>query len=478
MAMVHRSLKKSLACYWGNFSRLCFFLGLAIVLSAIIWKQSKETCKCPKWEESGLKDTDRMETTSSENIILKKNPDFSVMESATGLLPIQYKYLLGSPPSIKRFLTIGISSFHKKKEHLLLKTIDSIFSHCRQEELNLITLVIYLANNDSKLNEENAVEMKAQFSAHVKAGRLLAIQSSLESYPPVHNLKVDLWGKNIKYKSKQNVDYAYLVNFCANLSQYYLMLEDDTACATGFVSIIQSYVRTMEESWTTIAFSRLGYIGKLYHSSDLTKLARFLLMFYDVIPADWLMTYFHKTKMQGETIFYWPSLFQHVGRISSFHELEVKHTDSEFYEDIGSLGDALTASCFTNMQIYGNYIPANVCPPGRGVFWGMNVTAESYFTIVFDNPIIPQKIHIYTGSAEHRTDILHNGFVEKGRLKVHLNERQTCLSFIRIGDFKSGFFEMEDQTNKGDIECLRIKATAPQKHWLRIRRISIWVKKS
>ncbi|XP_033017987.1 alpha-1,3-mannosyl-glycoprotein 4-beta-N-acetylglucosaminyltransferase C-like [Lacerta agilis] len=425
-----------------------------------------------RWEK------DRKETVNSENIILKKNPYFNVMESATGLLPIQYKYLLGSPPSVKRFLTIGISSFHKKKEHLLLQTIDSIFSHCHEGELNRITVVIYLANNDSKLNEENVKEMKAQFSAHVKAGRLLVIQSSLGSYPPVHNLKVDLWGKNIKYKSKQNVDYAYLVNFCANLSQYYLMLEDDTACATGFVSIIQSYVRKMEKSWTTIAFSKLGYIGKLYHSSDLTKLARFLLMFYDVIPADWLMTYFLKTKMQGQIISYLPSLFQHVGRISSFHELEIEHRDPEFSEDPKRLGNDPPASCFTNMLIYRNYKPANVCPPGRGFFWGMNVTAESYFTIVFDNPIIPQKIQISTGSAENNTDILHNGFVEKGWLKVHLNEHQTCLSFERIGDFKSGFFEMEDQTNRSGIECLRIKAAAPQKHWLRIRRISIWVKKS
>nr|XP_034976802.1 alpha-1,3-mannosyl-glycoprotein 4-beta-N-acetylglucosaminyltransferase C-like [Zootoca vivipara] len=444
MAMVHRSLKKSLAYYWGNFSRLCFFLGLSIVLSAIIWKQSKEKCKCPKWEKSGLK--------------------------------VGNKELLSLP--VLGFLTIGISSFHKKKEHLLLKTIDSIFSHCRQEELNLITVVIYLANNDSKLNEENAKEMKAQFSVHVKAGRLLVIQSSLDSYPPVHYLKVDLWGKNMKYKSKQNVDYAYLVNFCAKLSQYYLMLEDDIVCATGFVSIIQSYVSQMEESWTTIAFSRLGYIGKLYHSSDLTKLARFLLMFYDDIPADWVMIYFHKIKMQGETIFYWPSLFQHVGRLSSFHELELQHIDSEFHEDAESLGDTLTASCFTNMPAYGNYIMANVCPPGKGVFWGMNVTATSYFTIVFDNPIIPQKIQIYTGSAKYSTDILHNGFVEKGWLKVNVDERQTCLSFKRIGNFKSGYFEMVDQNNKRDIECLQIKARAPQKHWLMIRKISIWVKKS
>ncbi|XP_061468759.1 alpha-1,3-mannosyl-glycoprotein 4-beta-N-acetylglucosaminyltransferase C-like [Rhineura floridana] len=481
MTMKHRSLQKSLACYWGSFSRLCFLLGLLIVLSAIIWKQNKEKCKYQKWEESGLKGPNRKKTIDLKNITSKKlqYQNLTVMESATGPLAIPYKYLLGSHPPKKRFLTIGISSVHNEKEQHLLGTIESIFSHCLPEELKLITVVIYLADNSSKLNEQSLKKIEAQFSVHINAGRLLVIQSSLASYPPLHPLKMDVLGcEKGKYKTKQNVDYAYLVNFCANLSQYYLMLENDIVCATGFVSVIQSYVRTLKQSWTTIAFSRLGCIGKLYHSSDLTKLGRFLLMFYDEIPGDWLQTFFHKAKAQEEAIFFHPSLFQHIGKVSSFHNVEGQRIHPEFEEDAGDFGDFPTASCFTNIPIYANYIPANVCPPGKGVFWGKNVTSKSFFTIVFAHPIVPQKIQIYTGSAVYNTDILCYGYVEKGSLKIHIRGHQTCLTFKRIGDFKNGLFKMEDKSNNDDIECLRIQATAPQKHWLRIRRISIWVKKS
>ncbi|XP_062974838.1 alpha-1,3-mannosyl-glycoprotein 4-beta-N-acetylglucosaminyltransferase C-like [Elgaria multicarinata webbii] len=480
--MKGRSLSKSLVYYWGNFSRLCFVLGLFIVLFGIIWKQKKEKCKCCKMEDPEFMDTDRKKTINLEDIIWKmpENPHFSVVKNALGPLPIPYKYLLGSPPSKKRFLMIGISSVYKEKEQHLLKTIESIFSHCSPEELRLFTLVIYLANNDSQMNDRIAKEIEAQFSTHVSVGRLLVIQSSLSSYPPLSKLRVNSWDneENVGAQAKQNVDYAYLVNFCASLSQYYLMLEDDIVCATNFVSIIHSYVKYKKGPWTTTAFSRQGYIGKLYRRSDLTKLARFLLMFYNEMPADWLLEFFHKANAQEDAIIFRPSLFQHVGRISSFHSMKTELKDTEFEEDPADFGDSPPASCFTNIPIFLNYVPDNVCPPWKGVFWGKNVTSESFFTIVFTQPVVPQKIQICTGSAEYNRDILHHGYVEKGRHKIHSHEGETCLTFERLGDFKDGLFEMEDTSNEDDIDCLRIQATASQKHWLRIRRINIWAKKN
>uniref|UniRef100_H9GVN8 Alpha-1,3-mannosyl-glycoprotein 4-beta-N-acetylglucosaminyltransferase C n=1 Tax=Anolis carolinensis TaxID=28377 RepID=H9GVN8_ANOCA len=377
------------------------------------------------------------------------------------------------------FLTIGISSVYKEKEHHLLNTIESILSHSSPAELKMIILVIYLANNSSQLNERSTKEIKARFSEHVNKGTLLVIQSYLTSYPPLSSQKTNLWDNRwgIGCRAKQNVDYAYLVNFCAGLSWYYLMLEDDIVCAANFVSIIQNYVKDRTTPWTTIAFSRLGYIGKLYHSSDLIKLARFLLMFYDSLSADWLLDYFYKSKGQENAILFRPSLFQHIGRLSSFHNMEIQLQDPEFEEDTGPSGDIPAASCFTNIPTFSHYVPGNVCPPSKDVFWGMNVTSKSFFTVVFERPVVPQKIHIYTGSAEYQKDFLYYGYVEQGRLKIHLHGGQTCLTFQWIGDFKEGRFKMEKNKNNDDIDCLRIHAKAPQKQWLIIRKINIWVKK-
>ncbi|XP_013917376.1 PREDICTED: alpha-1,3-mannosyl-glycoprotein 4-beta-N-acetylglucosaminyltransferase C-like [Thamnophis sirtalis] len=408
-----------------------------------------------------------------------ENLSISVLESAWGPLPITYQYLVGSPSSKMKFMSIGISSIYKKKEYHLLATVESIFNHCSPEELKKILLVIYLANNDSEINVEIAEEIKAAFNEHINEKRLLVIQSSTASYPPLWNSKEGHQDnrEDIGYAAKQNVDYAYLVNFCANLSHYYLMLEDDIVCASNFVSIIQSYLHDAKEHWTTIAFSTLGSIGKLYHNADLIRLARFLLMFYHDMPVDHLLQLFHKSRAQEYINTFRPSLFQHVGRVSSFHNFETEITDPEFEEDLGDSGDFLSASCFTDIPIVLNYPPENVCPPGKGVFWGKEVEANSFFTIVFGNPIIVQKIRIYTGSAEYSKDILYDGQVEEGRLKVYSEAGQTCMIFREIGTFKDGRFELEDKQRSNDIECLRIQVKTSQKQWLRIRKINIWVKK-
>ncbi|XP_058017700.1 alpha-1,3-mannosyl-glycoprotein 4-beta-N-acetylglucosaminyltransferase C-like [Ahaetulla prasina] len=501
--MKSKNGRKSLTFTCGNVIRLWFLLGLFILL-AMIWKQGKKSCKCSRMIAPTVmitlgqlqieimdaskqrcfftfKVTERRKVIIPEYSFWKKpeNRNISVLESTWGHLPITYQYLVGSPPSKMKFMSIGISSIYKEKEQHLLETVESIFSHCCPEELKKIVLVIYLANDDYELNANIAEEIKATFSEHINKKRLLVIQSSTASYPPLWDLKEGQRENrdDIGYAVKQNVDYAYLVNFCANLSHYYLMLEDDIVCASNFVSIIQRYLHNTMEHWATVAFSTLGSIGKLYHNADLTRLARFLLMFYRDMPVDHLLEMFYKSRAQKTLITFRPSLFQHIGRVSSFHNIETEIKDPEFEEDLGDSGDFLSASCFTNISIVLNYPPENVCPPGKGVFWGKKVEANSFFTIVFGNPIIAQKIQIYTGSAEYSKDILYDGHVEEGRLKVHSEDGQTCLIFRKIGTFKDGRFELEDKQRSNDIECLRILITAPQKEWLRIRKINIWVKK-
>ncbi|XP_070619214.1 alpha-1,3-mannosyl-glycoprotein 4-beta-N-acetylglucosaminyltransferase C-like [Erythrolamprus reginae] len=476
--MKSKNGRRTLACTCGNIIRLWFLLGFFILL-AMIWEQGKKSCKCSRMTTSLVTERGKVIIPESSFWNKPEKQNTRVLESAWGPLPITYHYLVGSPSSEMKFMSIGISSIYKEKEQHLLVTIESIFNHCSPEELKEILLVIYLANNASEMNVRTAEEIKVKFSEHINEKRLLVIQSSTASYPLLRNLKEGQWNKRVDngYTAKQNVDYAYLVNFCANLSHYYLMLEDDIVCATNFVSIIQSYLHDAMQHWTTIAFSTLGSIGKLYHNADLTMLARFLLMFYHDLPVDYLLELFRESRAQESLITFRPSLFQHVGRISSFHYMETEIKDPEFEEDMRQSGDFLSASCFTNIPIVLNYPPENVCPPGKGAFWGKEVAANSFFTIVFGNPIVAEKIRIYTGSAEYSKDILYEGYVEEGRIKVHSKDGQTCLIFREIGRFKDGCFELEDKHRSNDIECLRIQVTAPQKEWLRIRKINIWVKK-
>ncbi|XP_064423101.1 alpha-1,3-mannosyl-glycoprotein 4-beta-N-acetylglucosaminyltransferase C-like [Latimeria chalumnae] len=414
---------------------------------------------------------------------IQQNKTFSIKDNVFNSLRIPYQYLLSTPPKTKRYLSIGISSVKRQKENYLLETIRSIFSQSSPNELEEMVLVIYLANFDASLNIDTAEEIETNFAAHINASRLIVITCSKDIYPTLEGLKRNFNDADdrVRYRSKQNVDYAFLANFCANISDYYLILEDDVICARNFLTVIKKYVTEKAgPSWTTLTFSKLGYIGKLYHNEDLPKLARFLLMFYDEMPCDWLLEHFHQSKAQKEMIRYKPSLFQHVGFYSSFRSTHNELKDDDFQELAIGLGDNPPASCYTDIEVYEKYGPEKAYENKGGFFWGKSLTSGSTFNVVFHQPISIQRLRIFTGSAEHRGDILQSGYLDIGKNKNIENGKPVCKDFSKLGNFINGNFEMIGiHKNISDkIDCLRIQVNQNQANWLIINSIDVWVLKS
>ncbi|KAJ1177481.1 hypothetical protein NDU88_002736 [Pleurodeles waltl] len=400
---------------------------------------------------------------------------FDVKEEIMNLLPIPYKYMQGYRPSRKRFLSIGISSVKRKPQNYLIDTMKSVFTASNARELEEMLLVVYLANTDPSDNTEMAKEIGEIFRPQIDAGNLIVVCSSMKNYPTLDGLKrnFDDPEEKVKHRSKQNADYAFLVNFCAPLSEYYLMLEDDVVCAENFLTGIKNSFQNIDSSWITISYSKLGYIGKLYHAEDLPKLARFLLMFYDEMPGDWLLEQFYKSKTQKEMIHVTPALFQHVGTLSSFQSLEINAEHPEFQE-IPLNKDALPpASCFTTLEVHEQHEPGHICRSSGQFFWGKKVEPGNTFIIVFDSPVNIRKISIATGASEHPEDILHSGYVQFGRMKT-LNTN-TCVMYNNLGPFNEGKFELAsvDHVTGDRVECIRIQITAPQKEWLIIRYVRL-----
>ena len=162
-----------------------------------------------------------------------------------------------------------------------------------------------------------------------------------------------------------------LFRYCSSLGQYHLQLEDDVLTVYGFAESIERYIKAVDfkenlrdfrqilqeiylvmpsnvsisfakdlllkrindrkgpardmkikARWTILDFSELGFIGKLFRSEDLEKLAAFLAFYYDEQPVDWLIVYFLKNMGQDEKYFHIPALFQHFGLKSSFNFLQ------------------------------------------------------------------------------------------------------------------------------------------------------------
>lgn len=406
-------------------------------------------------------------------------PPIRDLSNFSSSINVTYRYLAGTPLTRKKYLTIGLSSVKRKRGNYLLETIKSIFDQSSYEELKEIVVVVHLADFDLVWCENLVQEISRKFAHHIIAGRLLVIQAPEEFYPSLEGLKRNYNDPEdrVRFRSKQNVDYAFLLNFCTNLSQFYMMLEDDVRCSRNFLTALKKVITSREGSyWVTLEFSKLGYIGKLYHSRDLPRLAHFLLMFYQEMPCDWLLIHFRGLLAQKDVIRFKPSLFQHMGYYSSYKGAENKLKDDDFEEDSLDIPDNPPANLYTNINVFENYDATKAYSTVDEYFWGKPPATGDFFMIVFNKSIKISKIKIATGSDDRQNDVLHHGALEVGEKLVGTKKGKQCSSFITIGEFKNGNVEVQDVDRKiaFDIECVRIVVTANQKEWLIIRSISIW----
>ncbi|XP_063062341.1 alpha-1,3-mannosyl-glycoprotein 4-beta-N-acetylglucosaminyltransferase C [Engraulis encrasicolus] len=406
---------------------------------------------------------------------------FKDLTNFTGSINVTYGYLAGNPLPRKKYLTIGLSSVKRRRGNYLAETIRSIFEQSSFEELAELLVVVHLAEADLAWCEALVNEISRRFAHHIIAGRLLIIHAPEEFYPPLDGLKRNYNDPDdrVRFRSKQNVDYAFLLNFCSNLSTYYMMLEDDVRCSKNFLSALKKVISSREGSyWVTLEFSKLGYIGKLYHSRDLPRLAAFLLMFYQEMPCDWLLIHFRGLLAQREPIRFKPSLFQHMGYYSSYRGAENKLKDDDFEEDaLDNLPDNPPATTTTNINVFEGYVAAKAYSSVDEYFWGKAPSTGDVFIVTLHQPAKISRIRVATGTDERRDDVLRHGALEVGEKAVGTKKGgRQCSAYVTLAEFKDGSVEVADVDRKisFDVECVRIVVTAGQKDWLIIRSISLW----
>ncbi|XP_029993811.1 alpha-1,3-mannosyl-glycoprotein 4-beta-N-acetylglucosaminyltransferase C-like isoform X2 [Sphaeramia orbicularis] len=389
---------------------------------------------------------------------------------------ISYQLLAGAPFTQQRFLAVGLSSVKRTKGTYLISTLQSLFSQSSPEERSSMVVVVLLAEFDVRWRVYTTKEIKTAFSSELEQGQLVVIHVPEEFYPPLTGLKRNFNDApdRVSFRSKQNVDYSFLIHYSAGLGKYYLQLEDDVSSAKNFLSTIKLRINeqnTKKTTWAMLEFSVLGYIGKLYKSAHLPLLARFLFLFYQEMPCDWLMTHFRLVMTQKDTILFKPSLFQHMGTFSSFQGTYNKLKDKDFEEGLYSNP---VADVYTNMSTYQKNYPKLAWEAGEGFFWGRSPEKGTYLTVVFKDPTVVTGISIETGSGGK--DLLEAAQVELGHDVIDSGkEEKTCKTFQLLGQLENGRLELQgiDKKHGSASSCLRILVTAGQKDWVIIKKIRI-----
>lgn len=217
-------------------------------------------------------------------------------------------------------LTIGICTVSTRPENYLLGTIESLLTNSTDAERRQFHIVVQSGDPEPGDSEQIA-EVKRAFSSEIASGLLTLAKTQPSDYPEFQPVQTGVADDRdrVVWRTKQCVDFALQFDRCAHYADLYLHLEDDILCAPGYFGKLMRLVEQSGENWSTIRFCELGSVAVLFKRRDLQKLARYLRLFCDEAPVDWLIESWTdlRARMLQPTITCPRALFQHVGLYSS-----------------------------------------------------------------------------------------------------------------------------------------------------------------
>lgn len=407
-----------------------------------------------------------------------------------------YKPLLyGKRRTKKGLITIGIPSVRRPNTNkmYIFETIDSLINKTKETERAEINIVIYMCDTNKTYNSIVSQDIYSRYQEYCDRGFIQIIQGSADIYPDLSKVKQTFNdpAPRIKWRAKQNIDFAFLTLYSRNLSSYYMQLEDDVITASDYVSDIQKFIYGQRKPWFLLEFTNLGFIGKLFHSEDLDRVAFYLLSFYDRMPCDLLLGHIRKLMGQDKPIHSKKSLFQHIGKFSSLKNKLMPSIDKDF-KDAGSVhlsindiprGDNPPAKILTDLQQYADNEVAYAYDNSDKIFWARDVKKNQHLTLLFRKPQQISRIIIATGDPNTKGDSLVKSSLsvavrnDVGRSPTDLHD---CGEFKKLADLVDGDLDTKALGLGKDIPpgiiCLKIKVEKTQRTWVIFRNISIMLK--
>ena len=372
----------------------------------------------------------------------------------------------------------------------LTQTITSLIDKTSEYDKSRVVVIVFLADFDYDYNEETVTVLSEKFMPYINMGFIQIVQASKDYYPNLQGLKRNFNDKQdrVTWRAKQVADFAFMFLYSQNISNYYIQIEDDVVCARNFVVHIEEFIKTINKSknapWALLEFSELGFIGKLFKSSDLHKLAQYMLTFYDEQPIDWLITYFRFSMAQKKILLRKPTLFQHMGLKSSFDTSKDNKLKDKFF-DGGTkrhLGDDPPAKVITKMKHFEKNSPELAYAAGSGIFWAVDLNEGDTLDVVFENSHTLRKVIVETGNQKTPKDLLKSASVLVSPKLLKMDEKGktvNCAGFIKVGEIQDGRAEIDDlekQLNGTMTKCLRIRIDKSQEEWVVFDQIAVFIK--
>ncbi|XP_074865393.1 alpha-1,3-mannosyl-glycoprotein 4-beta-N-acetylglucosaminyltransferase B isoform X2 [Carettochelys insculpta] len=389
-------------------------------------------------------------------------------------------------------IVMGIPSVKREVHSYLTDTLNSLISELTQQEKEDTVIVVMIAEMDEQYTTGVAENIKNLFPKEIHSGLLEVISPSPHFYPDFSHLRESFGDpkERVRWRTKQNLDYCFLMMYAQSKGVYYVQLEDDIVAKPNYLSTMKNFaLQQPSEEWMILEFSQLGFIGKMFKSLDLSLIVEFILMFYKDKPIDWLLDHIlwvkvcnpekdakHCDRQKANLrIRFKPSLFQHVGTHSSLAGKIQKLKDKDFGKQaLRKEHVNPPAEVSTSLKTY-QHFTLEKAYLREDFFWAFTPMAGDFVRFRFFKPL-----RIESGNIEHPEDKLFNTTVEvlpfdslqsdkealqEGRGTVFKFHR-TADGYIQIGSFSKGVAEGEVDPSFGPLEAIRLVIQTDSPVWI------------
>ncbi|XP_043530064.1 alpha-1,3-mannosyl-glycoprotein 4-beta-N-acetylglucosaminyltransferase B-like isoform X2 [Chiloscyllium plagiosum] len=326
-------------------------------------------------------------------------------------------------------LVMGVPTVKRESQTYLLDTLNSLIYELSPEEKKKCVIVVFIAEVEEDYVNKLVENLQNTYSNEIQSGLLEIISPSADFYPDLSNLK-ETFGdtqQRVRWRTKQNLDYSFLMMYAQAKGVFYLQLEDDIIATPNYLQTMMNFAEQQpSDDWLTLEFSQLGFIGKLFKSPDLTLVIEFIIMFYKDKPIDWLLDHIlwvkvcnpekdakHCDRQKANLrIRYKPSLFQHVGTHSSLVGKLQPLKDKDFKKGLLHKGHTNpTAELTCSLKIYQQH-SLEKAYQGDDFFWAFTPMVGDFIKFRFYQPLKIERYLFRSGNMEHPGDKFFNTTVE------------------------------------------------------------------
>uniref|UniRef100_A0A671E6R9 Alpha-1,3-mannosyl-glycoprotein 4-beta-N-acetylglucosaminyltransferase A n=1 Tax=Rhinolophus ferrumequinum TaxID=59479 RepID=A0A671E6R9_RHIFE len=386
-------------------------------------------------------------------------------------------------------IVMGIPTVKREVKSYLIETLHSLIDNLYPEEKLDCVIVVFIGETDIDYVHGVIANLEKEFSKEISSGLVEIISPPASYYPDLTNLK-ETFGDSkdrVRWRTKQNLDYCFLMMYAQEKGIYYIQLEDDIIVKQNYFNTIKNFaLQLSSEEWMILEFSQLGFIGKMFQAPDLTLIVEFIFMFYKEKPIDWLLDHIlwvkvcnpekdakHCDRQKANLrIRFRPSLFQHVGLHSSLTGKIQKLTDKDYMKPLLlKIHVNPPAEVSTSLKVYQGHTLEKTYM-GEDFFWAITPIAGDFILFKFDKPVNVESYLFHSGNQEHPGDILLNTTVEvlpftnEGLvLSKETKDKRLEDGYIRIGKFENGVAEGMVDPSLNPIAAFRLTVIQNSAVW-------------